>query len=71
MDCPVISEINIVWNNEKSMEELGVLKKQDEWTKPINFYKSPYNSMVWRFKIPKESKASVYFSIDDDIDVSC
>ncbi len=27
--------------------------------------------MNWRFKVPPESKAEVYFSIDDDIIVGC
>ena len=71
MDCPVITEINIVWNNEQSMEEMGVYKTKDQWKRKINFYQTPNNSMNWRFKIAKETTSKVFFSIDDDITVGC
>jgi len=71
MECPIVSEISIVWNNEQSMQELGVFVNQDQWKRPVYFYQTPNNSMNWRFKVPKESQAQVFFSIDDDITVDC
>jgi hypothetical protein len=50
---------------------MGVLKNSENWKRPINFYQTPYNSLDWRYTIPPESKAQVYFSIDDDIIISC
>jgi len=50
---------------------MGVYKTASSWKRQINFYQTPNNSMNWRYKIPKESKAQVYFSIDDDIWVGC
>lgn len=71
MDCPIVTELNIVWNNEQSMEELGIFVNQAQWKRPVYFYRTPSNSMNWRYKIPKESKSQVFFSIDDDITVDC
>lgn len=53
------------------MEELGVFKDKDSWKRPVYFYRTPNNSMNWRYKIPKESKSEVFFSIDDDITIDC
>ena len=50
---------------------MGVFQNFQNWKRPINFYITPYNSLNWRYTIPKESKALVYFSIDDDIIISC
>lgn len=71
MDCPIINEISIIWNNEKSMEEMGVFEERSKWKIPIYFYRTEYNSMYWRYNIPKETKSQVFFSIDDDIVVGC
>jgi hypothetical protein len=71
MDCPIMTEINVVWNNEKTPKEMGVLKDKANWKRPVNFYLTPYNSLRWRYKIPKESKARVYFSLDDESITSC
>ncbi|MCB0370831.1 MAG: hypothetical protein KDD45_15770 [Bdellovibrionales bacterium] len=53
IDCPEVTEINIVWNNEQSMEEMGVFQHKDTWKRPIRFYQTPSNSMNWRFKLAK------------------
>ena len=71
MDCPIVTEINIVWNNEQTMEEMGVYANKDQWKRNIYFYRTPSNSMSWRFKIAPETKSQVFFSIDDDITVDC
>jgi hypothetical protein len=71
MDCPIVTEINIVWNNEQSMEELGIYANKEQWKRPVYFYRTPNNSMNWRFKIAPEATSKVFFSIDDDITVGC
>ena len=71
MDCPIVTEINIVWNNEQSMEQIGIYENKSQWKRAINFYRTPSNSMNWRFKIAEETKSQVFFSIDDDITVDC
>lgn len=35
------------------------------------FYKTPMNSMDFRYMLPVESKAEVFFSMDDDIVIDC
>ena len=66
-----MTEINIVWNNEESMQAMGVLKDKDQWKRKVNFYQTSSNSMNWRFKIAKETTSQVFFSIDDDITIGC
>lgn len=61
----------MVWNNEQTPQQMGVLAEQSKWVRPVYFFQTPNNSMNWRYKIPKESQAQVYFSIDDDIIVDC
>ena len=53
------------------MEEMGIFQNKDKWVRPIHFFKTPNNSMNWRFKIAKETTSQVFFSIDDDITVGC
>lgn len=53
MDCPIVTEMNIVWNNPKTPEEMGVYRNSATWKRPINFFLTPSNSMNWRYKIPK------------------
>lgn len=53
MDCPIVTEMNIVWNNEQSMDEMGIYANKDKWKRSVNFYRTPNNSMNWRFKIAK------------------
>lgn len=50
---------------------MGVFLNSQNWKRPINFYHTPHNSLDWRYVIPPESKTQVYFSIDDDIIISC
>jgi hypothetical protein len=71
MDCPIITEVNIVWNNEKTPEQMEVFKNSQDWKRPVYFHLTPYNSLNWRYKIPKESKERVYFYVDDDNIVEC
>lgn len=71
MECSVVTEINVVWNNEESMESMDVFKNNEKWVRPVYFYKTSSNSMNWRFKIAQEVKSQVFFSIDDDITVGC
>ena len=70
MDCPEMEEIVIVWNNKLSPEQAG-LKQMEHWNRPVHFHKNPHNSMELRFSLPPESKAKVFFSIDDDILTTC
>lgn len=51
MKCPIVTEINIVWNNEQSMEEMGIFARKQYWKRPVYFYRTPFNSMDWRYKI--------------------
>ena len=53
------------------MESVGVYKNNDTWRRSVYFYKTASNSMDWRYKVPSESEAKVYFSIDDDIITVC
>jgi hypothetical protein len=71
MDCPIVTEINIVWNNERTPENMGILANSSNWKRPVHFYQTPHNSLDWRWKRNKDSKARVFFSIDDDIIISC
>ena len=71
LKCEPITEINIVWNNKQSPEEMGVLKDKDKWVRPVHFLRTESNSMVHRYRIPKESKADIFLSIDDDIGMKC
>ena len=48
-----------------------MFRDQASWVRPVHFYRTPRNSMNWRYKVPPESTARVYFSIDDDIQVDC
>ena len=66
MECPEMEEIVIVWNNDKDPKEAG-FKQLKEWKRPVYFHKTPRNSMDFRFSLPPESKAKVFFSIDDDV----
>ena len=70
MECPEMEEIVIVWNNDEDPKEAG-FKQLKEWKRPVYFYKTDHNSMDFRFSLPPESKAKVFFSIDDDISVEC
>ena len=65
-----MEEIVIVWNNKLSPEQAG-LKQMEHWNRPVHFHKNPHNSMELRFSLPPESKAKVFFSIDDDILTTC
>lgn len=70
MDCPEMTEISIVWNNDVAPELVG-FAPSPSWKRPVYFRKTPYNSMDFRYFLPKESKAKVFFSIDDDIIITC
>ena len=65
-----MEEIVIVWNNVETPQEAG-FKQFKEWKRPVHFHKTPQNSMDFRFSLPPESKAKVFFSIDDDIVLDC
>lgn len=67
----LIEEINIVWNNEKSPESAGVFEREKFWRIPVNFYRTAFNSMDHRYRLPKHSAARVLYSLDDDIIVDC
>jgi len=34
------------------MEEMGIFEDREKWKIPIYFYRTPYNSMYWRYNIP-------------------
>jgi hypothetical protein len=71
MDCEIAAEMNIVWNNEIDPSLAPLFSKKALWKRPVNFYITPGNSMDWRYKIPEESKAQVFFIIDDDVEIDC
>ena len=71
LDCPIATELNIVWNNEEPPEQAPLFSRQAQWKRPVYFFATPNNSMDWRYKIPAESKAQVYFIIDDDVNIDC
>jgi hypothetical protein len=50
---------------------MGILKDKANWKRPVNFYLTPYNSLHWRYRIPKESSARVFFVLDDEVIYSC
>jgi hypothetical protein len=33
--------------------------------------RTAFNTLDWRYKIPPESKAGVFFMMDDDITINC
>lgn len=70
MECSEITEISVVWNNDVEPESVG-FAQDAKWKRPVYFVKTPYNSMDFRYTLPKESKAQVFFSIDDDVIVTC
>ena len=65
-----MSEISVVWNNVISPEEAGFVQSP-KWKRPVYFVQTPYNSMDFRYLVPKHSQAKVFFSIDDDIRTDC
>lgn len=71
MDCPIATDLNIVWNNEIEPEKAPIKLNRSAWKRPVNFLKTPNNSMDWRYKIPTESSAEVFFIVDDDVIVDC
>ena len=71
MECPLITEMSIVWNNQITPEEAGITLNDLKWKRPVYFIKTPYNSMDFRYLLPQESTAQVFFSMDDDVQVSC
>jgi hypothetical protein len=71
MDCPIATELNIVWNNEIEPEKAPIKLNKNTWKRPVNFLKTPNNSMDWRYKIPEQSTAEVFFIVDDDVNVDC
>ena len=70
MECPLLQEIVIVWNNEEDPKDAG-FKQLQEWKTPVYFHKTPYNSMDFRYSLPPESKAKIFFNADDDLIYSC
>jgi hypothetical protein len=71
MECPEVMEINVVWNNEASPQQMGVYERVKNWKRPVYFYHTGSNSMNYRYKLHPEASATVYFSVDDDIIISC
>ena len=51
MDCSIASEVNIVWNNDIDPEKVPIKLEKDQWKRPVYFYKTPNNSMDWRYKL--------------------
>ena len=72
MQCyaDIVSEINIVWNNESPPQDIAPYNKQQS-TIPINYYHTPANSLNHRFQLPNNSQATILYSLDDDIMVDC
>ena len=70
MECPLLEEIVIVWNNEEDPQAAG-FQQSPEWKTPVYFHKTPHNSMDFRYQLPPESKAKIFFSADDDLIYNC
>ena len=70
MECENMEEIVIVWNNEETPEQAGFVNSPS-WKRPVIFLKTPKNSMDNRYLLPSESKAKIFFNLDDDIHTSC
>jgi hypothetical protein len=51
LDCPIATEVNIVWNNEIDPEKAPIKLLKDQWNRPVYFYNTPNNSMDWRYKL--------------------
>ena len=51
MDCPIATELNIVWNNEIEPDKAPIKFQKNEWRRPVYFFKTPSNSMDWRYKL--------------------
>ena len=51
-DCEVYESIYIVWNNEETPEEMGVLKNLDKWKKNVYFMQTIENSLDFKYIVP-------------------
>ena len=70
MECPLLEEIVIVWNNEESPQDAG-FRQLKKWKHPVLFHQTPHNSMDFRYSLPPESKAKLFFNADDDLIFTC
>jgi hypothetical protein len=48
-----------------------IWQRRDKWKIPVYFYRTTFNSMDHRYRLPKESTAQLLYSLDDDIVVDC
>jgi hypothetical protein len=51
-DCDVYENIYIVWNNEETPEEMGVLQNLDKWKKNVYFMQTIENSLDFKYIVP-------------------
>lgn len=51
MECEEMAEISIVWNNDITPEEANIINPN--WKIPVYFASTPYNSMDFRYILPK------------------
>ena len=47
------------------------MDRKKYWKIPVYFFRTTFNSMDHRYRLPKESTAQLLYSLDDDIIVDC
>jgi hypothetical protein len=52
-------------------ESIGIFDRQDFWIVPIYFYRADFNSMNNRYRLAKDTVSDIFFSVDDDVLMSC
>lgn len=52
MDCPLLTEISVAWNNDVTPESVGFVQ-DPQWKIPVYFIKTPFNAMDFRYLLPQ------------------
>lgn len=50
---------------------MGVLATKDKWKKNVYFMQTVENSLDFKYIIPTWANEKIFFSMDDDFDISC
>ena len=70
-DCEIYDNVYIIWNNEETPEEMGVLNNSHKWKKNVYFMQTVQNSLDFKYIVPNWATEKVFFGMDDDFDITC
>lgn len=70
-DCQIYDNIYIIWNNQQTPQEMGILANKEKWKKNVYFMQTIQNSLDFKYIVPYWAKEKVFFSMDDDFDITC